>query len=567
MRTFKKIIKYKFLIIIIIIAALLRLWRLGDFPIHLTPDEASLGYNTYSILKTGKDMHGDFLPIIMKSFGDYTPALYVYLSIPFVAIFGLTEFSVRLVSALSGVVSVYLIYLVADGIFSKMKKRFSKTITLSAAFLAAVNPWLIHFSRGAWVPNLSLTLTLAGVYFFYRSLEKEKFFIFSSALFALTLLSYQGAKITSFLVVSILLIVFAKRWIRFDKKILVGSFFIAFLLSLPIVISIFQNKAGRLDVLSLFSYPRSETYVKEILNQGKEYPGSVSYYFFHSESLNFAKAALDRYFNHFSGRFLFFEGDWENPRHNAPFIGMFLLLDGLLMLFGFFAFVRNKKGVAAPVVFIFIWLFTAPFASAITRDQVHAVRSFHMVIPLLLISAVGLAYIYYYLIKKGIAEKIIFASFAFFYGLNYLYYLDSYYIHMSIHNAKNWDYGYEQIVGEVLSVKNNYEKIIIKQSYEQPFIYFLFYGVGKNGIFQPEQISKILKYNESRVGDVGLVEELDNIYFTQISWPIGGVNPGELVVIDGLTVTPQMIGEDYEIISEIKYPDENQTAFWILEKV
>ena len=43
------------LIGILLLAAGLRLWNLGNIPPHLTPDEASLGYNAYSILKTGKD--------------------------------------------------------------------------------------------------------------------------------------------------------------------------------------------------------------------------------------------------------------------------------------------------------------------------------------------------------------------------------------------------------------------------------------------------------------------------------------------------------------------------------
>src|SRR3990167_2080459 len=98
------------LLVIIIIAAILRLWNLGGNPPHLTPDEAALGYNAYSILKTGKDEYGQILPVIFKSFGDYKPGLYVYLTVPFVAIFGLTEFAVRLPSALFCILSVFLIF-------------------------------------------------------------------------------------------------------------------------------------------------------------------------------------------------------------------------------------------------------------------------------------------------------------------------------------------------------------------------------------------------------------------------------------------------------------------------
>ena len=100
------------LLAILVIAALLRLWNLNNIPPALTPDEASLGYNAYSILRTGRDEYGKFLPIIFKSFGDYKPGLYVYLTIPFVATLGLNEWSVRLPSAISGILTVYLVYLI-----------------------------------------------------------------------------------------------------------------------------------------------------------------------------------------------------------------------------------------------------------------------------------------------------------------------------------------------------------------------------------------------------------------------------------------------------------------------
>jgi len=133
----------KIILLILILAGLFRLWHLGMVPPALTPDEASLGYNAYSILKTGSDEYGKFLPIIFKSFGDYKPGLYVYLVIPSIAILGLNEFSTRLPSAIFGILSVYLIYLICN-------KVFDKKIGIFAAAVAAFNPYLIYFSRGAW---------------------------------------------------------------------------------------------------------------------------------------------------------------------------------------------------------------------------------------------------------------------------------------------------------------------------------------------------------------------------------------------------------------------------------
>ena len=71
------------LVFIVFLAVLLRFFKLGSIPPHLTPDEAALGYNAYSILKTGKDEFGKTFPLVFKSFGDYKPGLYVYASVPF----------------------------------------------------------------------------------------------------------------------------------------------------------------------------------------------------------------------------------------------------------------------------------------------------------------------------------------------------------------------------------------------------------------------------------------------------------------------------------------------------
>lgn len=158
-------IKYFFLAGVLAVAAFLRLWHLGSVPPSLTPDEAALGYNAYSILHTARDEYGKFLPVIFKSFGDYKPGLYVYLTAPSVAALGLNEFSTRLPSALAGILSVYLIYFVIRELFPSLE--------IVAAFVAATNPYLIYFSRGAWEANVSLTLTLAGIYFFFEIISKQ----------------------------------------------------------------------------------------------------------------------------------------------------------------------------------------------------------------------------------------------------------------------------------------------------------------------------------------------------------------------------------------------------------
>ena len=265
----KSIINHWPLITILVLAAILRFWHLGSNPPGLTPDEASLGYNAYSILKTGKDEYGKWFPVIFKSFGDYKPGLYVYLTVPSVAVLGLNEFAVRLPSALAGVFSVFLIYLIVNRLFpNELIGNWKLEIGTLAAFIAALNPWSIYFSRGAWEVNVALTLTLAGIYFFLKSFEKQRYLITSSLFFALTLVTYQGAKLSTGIVVLLLVAIYWKGIFKYKLSILLTSLGVGFIISLPIIISLFNGSTGRLTVFSVFSYPRPIEYIQNQLNEG-----------------------------------------------------------------------------------------------------------------------------------------------------------------------------------------------------------------------------------------------------------------------------------------------------------
>ncbi len=554
-----KYMKTKFLILILGLAAILRLWNLGSIPPHLTPDEASLGYNAYSILKTGKDEYGTKLPIIFKSFGDYKPGFYIYLAVPAVAALGLNEFAVRLPSALLGILSIYLLFLI-------VRKLFNESLALASAFVMTVMPWAIYFSRGAWEVNVALTLTLAGIYFFLKSLTRAKFVILSAIFFALTFLTYQGAKLSTGIVVLLLVLIYWKDIVKYPLKQIIFAGLCGFLVSLPIIISLFNGATGRLTVFSIFSYPRPKEYTQVFLDQGGERIGDFNYYLFHSEALNFLRGILGRWFNHFSGRFLFFEGDWSNPRHSAPYQGMLILSDLILLILGFVALVRYKGKKSA--AFIWLWLILAPLPAALSRDAVHAVRALNTLVPMAVLLGFGLDALF----KKGRLAKIIFGI---VFLAAFIYFLDAYFVHLPKHNSKYWEYGYKQVVDTITPIQGNYKKIKVQQSFAQPYIYFLFYGgdgySGGDGYTQgydPAKYQKQANLIESEYkGDVGYVVKLDNIEFVPIDWSVNRGEHGVLFVADTIRIPPQDSKDEnlFKIIAEIKYLDGFNTAFRILE--
>ena len=99
-----------YLLGIVAIAFILRIVFLGTIPNGFFCDEASNAYDSYSILKTLKDQHGVFLPFFTRSIDDYREALFVFLTIPFIKLFGLNEFAARFPSAVIGAITVVVLY-------------------------------------------------------------------------------------------------------------------------------------------------------------------------------------------------------------------------------------------------------------------------------------------------------------------------------------------------------------------------------------------------------------------------------------------------------------------------
>src|SRR3990167_9268964 len=119
---------------ITILGAFLRLYRLGDIPNGLYQDETAIGYNAYSLLQTGKDEYGRFMPVYFQSFGDWKLPVYVYATVPSIALFGLTGFAVRFPSAVFGILTIPAMYFFVKEVFrgdGDMSDKTNKTNILA----------------------------------------------------------------------------------------------------------------------------------------------------------------------------------------------------------------------------------------------------------------------------------------------------------------------------------------------------------------------------------------------------------------------------------------------------
>jgi 4-amino-4-deoxy-L-arabinose transferase-like glycosyltransferase len=533
-----------FLSILFIISFLIRF--LFSQKVPLLWDEAALGYNTYSILETGKDEYGQTLPLIFKSFGDYKPGLYVYLCLPFVKIFGLNELSVRLPSILLGSFLPLLLFFLIKEINSKAHKT-----AIITAIITTFNPYNIHFSRGSWETNILTFELVLAVFFFFRYInrQKSKYLIYSAIVFGLSLFTYQAGKMISLFLVIILLALNFK--LINIKKIFFNFILPLGLFSLPIIYGLFFNSnANRLKVVSLFSYPRSTEETQTIISETNQ----LDYQIFHSQSIFFLRNFFSRYFNHFSPRFLTFEGDWQNPRHSAPYIGVLLYPSLIFLVIGLF-FGLSRSKVDRLNLFFFFWLIVAPIPSALTRDSVQAVRAMSLSIPLVYFVSLGI-----FAFFEKYHSKIFYLGVISIYSLSFIYYSDLYLNHMVIKSPYDFLYGYRQAMDYVIKNQDKYDQIIVSDYYGQPYIFYLFYSH-----YSPLHYQQQAKLTNVSL-DTGKVTSIDKIKFQTPSFDYIKSNPKTLGIFAQEEIYRQGISQKIEYQKLISLsPIGNISTFYAYE--
>lgn len=149
---------------ILLVAAVLRLYRLDQIPPPMNSDEASRGYDAWSLWETGRDQFGEFLPFLLRSFGpgDYPAAASAYIAAPFTGLLGPGALGIRLATALAAIATVLIVYL-------WLYRERGAVLALLAAFLLAVNPWHVRMSRWAPEANIAPFFLAIGLYFFTRA--------------------------------------------------------------------------------------------------------------------------------------------------------------------------------------------------------------------------------------------------------------------------------------------------------------------------------------------------------------------------------------------------------------
>lgn len=499
-----KLLKSEYLILglILCLGIALRFYNLASVPPGLTWDEAALGYNAYSISQTLRDEYGNFLPLTLVSFGDYKPALYAYLAIPFISFFGLSEISVRLPSVITGIGIIVLSFLFTRDFFR------NKWLALSVAFFASISPLAILFSRAAWESNVAVFLNFAGIYFFLKALKNSKYYIPSAIVFILSLFCYQSSKIFVPIILFGLLL-FYKSQLKLTKTFLISL--TVLLLSIIFIFSstFLLGQADRLAVQNYFAYGRTDDVISTIVSEDGHLADSTYFKTLHGDWWYFLSGIIERYLVYLSPNILFVEGDYS-PRHNTPDLGILNFYAMFFIPFGFYYLWKKEEKYR---LIIFYLLFTAMIPAVLSRDLISMVRALNLTIPLIILEGFG----FYYLVNKIAAVSrmksfIVSCLLLFLVLINFAYWADLYFIHLPKEYATDWMYGYKQVVTLNYDF-SKYDKVVMTNQYGQPYIYYLFHTKYPPEKFQAQAVL------ERETIDVGTVKKIDNIEFRKVNWP------------------------------------------------
>ena len=524
---------------IILLSIVLRFYLLGVNPPSLTWDEASIGYNAYSILNTAKDEYGNFLPLSFRSFDDFKPPVYVYLTVPAVFVFGLTEFAVRFPAAVFGVLSVIVVYFLTREIFCSWDKKKREIISLTASLFLCISPWHLQFSRAAFEGNIGMFFLITSLLFFLKALKKPLFFLPFAFCLILSMYSYHSFRLINPILLVALLILFHRELLR-RKLIVVISVAIIVLSSIPIYAGFInpQGTGARLSMVTIFS---DEKLIKQSLDkvatarQQNDIVSEVLY----NRRLIFIPQILKGYFDHFRFDFLFLRGD-GGVQHHAYNMGMLYLWDFPFIILGIVFLIKklNKRILVLIILFLL-----GPLPASITSGTPQPIRAIVMIPAFQIFSAVGFVSLWFLLSKKKLFGKSIIVVLVLLLGINIYYYLYSYYITTPIKYGYFWQYGNKQAIFYARANENKYKKIVMTYSYDQPYIYYLFYNK-----IDPSWYQKNWNYTET--GEVyRFYRKIGKYEFYNINYEREKEFKNTLII-----GTPQEI-LDTNTIYEINFPD------------
>jgi len=465
--------KHWLLMLIVLVAGFFRLHDIAANPPAISWDEASIGYNAFTIATTGRDEHGKFLPLdTFAAFGDYKPPVAVYLTVPFVALLGLTELAVRLPSALFGTATVFLLYFLVRELFwtpnmkNDDKKRAELTALISSAALS-ITPWHIMLSRAGFEANIAFLFLVSGVLFVLKARQNPAFLYVCWLPFVLGIYTFNSTRYAGPMI-ALASLAWVKQTVVREKRKFVSGIIIAAIVMLPIIPHLISPESRlRFHEVSIFTDLRTVLTSNERRAVDHFNPLSAV---FHNRRVGYAREYLIHFFDNLEPRYLFMKGD-GNPKFSIQDVGQLLLVTapvvaaGALFLLAF-----------SPALFVFLmwWLFASIAPTAVARETPHALRTINALPVFMVCTAYGIIRILESVRGKR-ARILLSIVFGVLVIGNFSYFWHNLTSHYAKEFSGEWQYGYKAAIEYVQTVKDDYDTIVLTESIGRPYIYALFY--------------------------------------------------------------------------------------------
>lgn len=446
-----------YLSILTILAITTRFIFLEKSPPGFYADEVSFGYNALSILESGHDEHGILLPVYFKAFGEYKNPIFCYSIIPFLKIFGVSVFAVRVTSAFWGLATIILMFFVVKNYQKNIHAAFYSSLVLT------LMPWHLTISRIAFEVVTFPFFILLFLYFWekYLSTLKIQFTFIAAFCMGVCFYTYSTARLlVPLYCVGVFIIWF--REINKNKIIYVTVILGLFIPLIPLFFWL-QKYPDTLTsrFSSLLIWNHKIHYFKNILN------------------------IFLNYIDDFSVRYLFILGDTQ-LRHCTGRSGTLLISYSIFLLFGvLWIWQRWNDKFLRFVTFGFI---TFPLAASLTKESFHALRSANAIPFISIISGMGLYFLLECLQKyKNILYKVGLISIT----LLVLIEFSQFYWDYLVLYPKRSESSFESSIPEAMEfmMSQKADNLYFTSSVGQPLIQAKFFSRGKYSLYKNSDFS------------------------------------------------------------------------------
>lgn len=486
------------LVFIFLFGALLRFIFLAKIPPELNRDEVSVGFNAYSLLKTERDEHGKGpWPLVFKAFGDYKIPGYIYLTIPIIKLFGLNAFSVRFPAAFFGSLTIIIVYFFVKELLSRPDT--SEVLALITAFLLAITPFHLHYSRQQFEAPVALFFNLAGMFFLLKARKKISYLFISLPFFICSFFTYNTSLFIIPILIVLTMLIFRKEYVFKQQRKTIILFILLLLFSWLIYWQLVKEGNQRRANTTIFNQIKNTQQIEHAIHylNTSGVPLLIAR-FFYNKPLSWINEFSKNYLAAFNPKFIFITGD-NNSWHGLGQLnyGNILLILLPFIALGLYQVLGNLHSKAC--LWLLGYLLIAPLANGITIDSPILTRllDFHLV--LIIFGAIGLEYFWRRYLKERTIIRYLILFLLIFYNLSYLI---SYFIIFPKKLDNFWNPGIKEAVEYIKNKEGDYDAIFVSSDLEVGYIFLAFYfpfnpsDFQKNAVWKLEGFERVVTYNK-----------------------------------------------------------------------